>query len=180
MTPAPEILPSITELTPSIILRDQAWEDYHYMRANHICSRCGDYSRYEIIETQLPTQRDLNEYYGYNFYTIEYKIQVTRILNKNSLSAGDWGNLCHKCKNHILGIAMHDLSSSKEGIESKIRELKTNERKRQSYQDEDIKKARAKFNKERRENNTTNGGKPASKEYVKLNPNDKNNNQHQK
>jgi len=139
-------------LTDGDRLRNQVWDDYFQRKKDRICSRCGDYSKYEIIETHFPTQRDLNEHYGFDFYTVEYKIKTTRILNKNSIEDGEWGNLCHKCKDHILGKSMHDLSSSKEDIEFEIHDLRQNERKRQLYQDDDIKKARAAFNKERREN----------------------------
>ena len=153
-------------LTDPQKLRDQVWTNYFHMKRDRICSRCGDYNKYEIVRTEYPVQAELNKHYGHNFYMVDYKIQVTRILNKNSLDV-EWGNVCSRCKDHILGKAMHDLSSSQEDIEWEIRDIRQNERTRQLYQDDDIKKARAAFNKERRES-----GGSVVREYIKLNPND--------
>lgn len=138
-------------------LRDQVWRDYYYRRQNRICSRCGDYNRYEIQESRQPTERDLSEKYGCDFYTMNYKIKTTRILTNNSLTESDWGCLCQHCKDHTLGKSFYDLFNSKEDAEYEIQDMRQNERKRQLKQDDEIKKLRKEFNKERREN----GGRPA-------------------
>lgn len=169
MTPAPTLLAAMLEEIPSVILRDQVWDDYYYMRANQICSRCGDYSKHEIIEVRQPIERDLNERYGYDFHTMHYSIKTTRILTKQSLQDSDWGSLCSKCKEHVLGRNYYPLSSSKEDAESELRDMKKNELRRQQQQTDKIKSLRKELNKERREN----GGRPA-REIVhdQFNPNE--------
>lgn len=163
----PISLPTYT--TSGDELRNQVWANYYNMTKDRICSRCGDYSKYEIVETKAPTSPDLNRRYGYDFYVKTYDITTTRILNKNS-NDSKWGNVCSKCKDHILGKAKHPISSSQLEAERELQFLRLQEHKRQLLQNEEIEAARKEYNKERREN----GGRPI-KDLPKLNPNDQTN-----
>ena len=151
-------------------LRDQVWKDYYHRRQHRICSRCGDYSKYGIEEIKRHTEIDLNYRYGTDFHTTEYKIKTTRILTEQSLDS-TWGCLCSKCQDHIRGRKEYFLDSSLEDIELELHDMKANEQKRQLRQEDEIKKLRKDFNKERRENGSSSSGKPV-KDYVQLNPND--------
>lgn len=159
-------------ITEAEQLREQVWIDYYEKRRKRVCSRCGDYNKYEIEATEQPIERELNEYFNMNFYLRFYKIKATRILTKNSLEDSAWGDVCNKCKNHILGQIPYYLDNSLEDMEIELQDLKQNERKRQLKQEDEIKKLRKEFNKECREN----GSKP-KKRHEQTNPNDiKNNN----
>lgn len=140
----------ILELTNAEIAKNTVWEDYRYRQKNKICSRCGQYNKYEITEKILYVQKDLNDRYGYNFHEKEYDIKSTTVLNKNSLDS-DWGGLCKRCQLHVSGFEKYPLSASRADAERELSRLKTTERTRQMYQDDDIKTARVEFNKERRE-----------------------------
>lgn len=150
MTGAPEILPTPVEEIPHIILREQAWKDYYERKKERICSRCGQYSKYEIISSSHTTNIGLRNANNEEFYEIEYKINTTPIINKNS-NDSTWGNLCNRCRDHTLGLKAYPLSSSKVDTEDELTRLKSRERVRQTFQDDDIKKAKTKLNKERRE-----------------------------
>jgi hypothetical protein len=152
MTPAPEILPALKDITPSIVLRDEVWKDYYHRKTNRICSRCGDYNKYEIEGTSQPIERELGEKYSCNFYIMNYKINTTRILTNNSLEESAWGSICHKCSDHVLGRAYYPLDSSLEDAEHEMQDMKQNEHDRQRKQEDEIKNLRKQFNKERREN----------------------------
>lgn len=158
-------------MTEAETLRDQVWTDYYFKKSNRICSRCGDYNRYEIEEFEQPIERDLNEKYGTEFYIMQYKIKTTRILTKLSLAETDWGSICSRCKDHQLGRNPYLISSSLEDAEFEMQDMKQNERKRHLNQEDEIKKLRKEFNKERREN----GGRPAREfgHEQQINPNDK-------
>lgn len=160
-------------------LRNQVWDDYYYRQQNRICSRCGDYNKYDIEQIIQPIERDLNEKYDCDFYLTTFKIKTTRILTRDSLSETDWGCLCQRCKDHTLGKQAYFLSSSLEDAEFELQDMKQNERKRQLKQEDEIKKLRKQFNKERRENGGNNNGSNNSnakpiRELVhnQLNPND--------
>jgi len=149
--------------------RDSIWADYYYRKNHRICSRCGDYNKYEIEEFRQPIERDLNEHFGCDFYIMTYKINTTRILTNNSLEESAWGSICNRCSDHILGRGYYPLSSSFEDADYEVQDMKKNERKRQLDQEDEIKKLRKLFNKERREN----GGRPAREiVHEQLNPND--------
>ena len=125
-------------------LRDQVWDNYFYLRKNKMCSRCGKYQKYEISERKIPTSQDLNERYGHNFYLIEYKLESTSILNKNS-NDSEWGNLCSKCKAHVTGITPNPLGASLLEVERELRELKEKENIRRMFQSDAIREASSKL-----------------------------------
>lgn len=173
MTGAPELLPAITEQTPHIILRDQVWEDYYYQQRQRICSRCGQYSKYEIIHSSHVINQGLKNQHNEEFFEVEFAINTTAIINKNSNNS-EWGNLCNRCRNHILGQEAYPLSSSKADIDKELTRLKTRERARRILQDDDIKNTKTKLNKERREHEYINNNNKNKLEYPKTNPNDTN------
>lgn len=143
----------IDELLDSEKLRNQVWKDYFKNKEDKICSRCGLYNKYEVIELKKPAGGNLNERYGYNFYLIDYELKITEIRNKNSLADSDWGSICQKCKNHILGIKPYELNSDREAAEFEILDLRKNEAKRRLLQEDSVKAARKEANKALRENN---------------------------
>ena len=149
------------------LLRDRVWEDYHKMRSDRVCSRCGNYCKYEIIEKIIPTARELNERYGHNFHIKHYELKSTTVMNKNSLDR-EWGSICNKCRDHILGIKPFPLSSSRLKAEQDLVSLKKTERLRLLYQEDEIRDARARVNKSRRDgtSNSKSNEKPIA------NPND--------
>lgn len=138
--------------TDAEILRDQVWKDYRKDRENNLCSRCGSYTKYEIIEQTYPTAEELNTKYGYNFFIIEYSIKKTEIRHDNSLGGVEWGNICNPCRDHMLGIASHPIQSSQSDTEKEIQRLKRKETTRRLFQEDKVKAAKAAINKERREN----------------------------
>lgn len=156
-------------ITQAEQLKEQVWSDYYFRKSNRICSRCGDYNKYEIEENRQPIERDLKDYFGVEFFLMSYKIKATRILTKDSLEETAWGCVCQKCKDHILGRGYYDLASSLEDAEFELADIKQNERNRQIKQDDEIKKLRKQFNKDRRENGTA---KPVRHVFVQLNPNE--------
>jgi len=138
-------------LLDSNILRNQVWENYYKDRKDRICSRCGSYQKYKIIDDKYPTAHELNSKYGYDFYLIEYKLEITEVRNINSLGDATWGNVCNKCKDHVLGIKPYLLDSSLSDIEFELRDLRNKESNRRLFQEDKIKAAKTKANKERRE-----------------------------
>jgi hypothetical protein len=126
------------------------------MRWAKVCSRCGDYSKYQVVSKRREIQRELNENTDSDFYVIDYEIKKTPVTNINS-NDSDWGNLCNRCRKHVLGLERYDLESSPTDVEDEIIELKQKERWRQLKQDDEIKKARMAFNKARREKEKKNG-----------------------
>jgi hypothetical protein len=138
------------ERNPANELRDQVWQDYFKMRDNRVCSRCGNYSRYQVVSKRREIQRELSDSEGHDFYVIDYEIKKTPITNQNS-NDSEWGNLCTRCRKHVLGLERYDLESSPTDVETEIIGAKQQERWRQIKQDDEIKKARMAFNKARRE-----------------------------
>jgi hypothetical protein len=143
----------LTELLNSEKLKNQVWSDYFKNKEDKVCSRCGLYNKYEIIEKKSHAGGNLNERYGYNFYLTTYELKTTEIRNKNSLADSDWGSICSKCKDHILGIKIYDLSSDIEEAEFELLDLRKNEAKRRLLQEDSIRIARKEANKALRENN---------------------------
>jgi hypothetical protein len=137
-------------------LRSRVWGEYYYERGYKICSRCGNYSRYEIIPTKIPTNRDLNEHYGLDFHNMDYKINTIRVLNKNS-NDSDWGNICNKCRLHIMGKIENLLDNSLSKAENELGRLKQKERTRRMFQDDEIREAAAALRKENKEKAEANG-----------------------
>lgn len=142
----------IPEIYDSEALRDSVWKSYHKDREDRLCSRCGSYTKYEIVEKEIPIHKDLKDGYNYNFYVIEYELKPTHIRNKNSLGDVEWGHICTACRNHILGIAPYPLNSSQREAEKEIQQLRKKEHKRRLFQDDEISEARKAVNKARKEN----------------------------
>lgn len=140
----------LVEQQTADMIRDYVWEDYRHRQKEKSCSRCGQYNKYEITEEVIRNKYKDLEKQGYNFYDKEYEIKTTPIINKNSIDS-DWGNLCKRCQLHIRGIEEYLLSPSITAAEHELARLRSAERMRQIYQDDDVKKAKAEINKEHRE-----------------------------
>jgi len=143
-------LVEVREKTPGEKLRHQVWENYYFERSNKICSRCGNYSRYEIEENKSPIYTDLNHLYGLGFYNLEYSIKSIPVLTKNS-NDSEWGNICHKCRLHIMGKVENLLDAPLEDAEAELSRLRQRERVRRMYQDDKINAAKARRRKEDKE-----------------------------
>jgi hypothetical protein len=138
---------TIDSKTDAEKLRDQIWDDYFYLRKNKMCSRCGKYHRYDIAERKIPTSQDLNDRYGHDFHLIEYKLDKTSVVNKNS-NDSEWGNLCNKCKAHVTGVTPNPLGASLLEVERELRELKEKENIRRMFQSDAIREASNKLRKD--------------------------------
>lgn len=163
----------IVEIEESEKLRNQVWKDYRRDREDHLCSRCGSYTKYEIIEKEIPIHKDLRDNYSYNFYHIEYELKPTHIRNKDSLGSVEWGHICTTCRDHILGKAPYPLKSSQKEAEKEIQILRKQEHKRRLFQDDEITAARKAVNKARKEDrNDEFKQERRGIEHPNINPND--------
>lgn len=168
----------MTEIEESEKLRNQVWKDYRKDREDKLCSRCGSYTKYEIISNiySHPTTKDLNGKYNYDFYIIDYTINATNIRNKDSLGDVEWGNVCKHCREHILGTTKYPLDSSQKDAERELHRLKMKEHTRRIEQDTEITNARKELNKARRDNNQDEFKKQRNGiEHPTINPNEQGN-----
>lgn len=136
------------------ILRDDLWDQYRQHRNSKLCSRCGQYQSYSILQSESSIIGEIHRFDLYSGsirpFKIEYKLTSELITNPNNLVDEPFYNVCKPCQLHITGKKPYPLSSNLEEINHELNRLRKAEGKRRYKQEDDLKEIRAEILKKKK------------------------------
>lgn len=136
------------------IFRDDLWKEYKQRRTSLLCSRCGEYKSYSIMQSEHSLVGDIHRFDLYSGsirpYKIDYTLKSELVTNPNSLADEPFYDICKRCQAHLTGKKPYPLSSNYEEITRELNNLHKIEQKRRYKQEDDMNEIRAEILKKKK------------------------------